>query len=112
MKQDSVKDNYPEMRSEPRKADHPYSSVEFYVEALKMFYHCKVRDASSNGLCILIRSDSKVLDHLKIGQQIQLKLYGNDVETVMESKSTEIRQITRQEDGRYRGHVLVGLSIH
>lgn len=111
MKPQAVQKDFNEMRSETRATTHQYSSVEFWVQDLNIFYHCKVRDTSQNGLCILIKEDSQVLDYLKIGQQIQLKLYQNGLNAGIESKSTEIRHITRQGEGRYSGHVLVGLRI-
>ncbi|MBU0991552.1 MAG: PilZ domain-containing protein [Proteobacteria bacterium] len=111
MKPNAAQNDFTEMRSETRNTTHQYSSVEFWVDELCIFYHCKVRDTSQNGLSILIKEDSQVLDHLKIGQQIQLKLYQNSLNAAIESRSTEVRHITRQGEGRYSGHVLVGLRI-
>ena len=111
MKTSSIQDDFVDLRSEPRRTAHHYASVEFWVEDLNIFYHCKVRDTSPSGLCILIKEDSQVLNYLKIGQQIQMKCYKSSIEKDIESKHTEVRHIIKQEEGRYKGHVLVGLHI-
>lgn len=100
-----------EMRSEERKPNPKYSSVEFFLKELSMGYHCKVRDISSKGMCIVVKEDSPVLDHLKVGDQLEMKYHFDRREAGVDLKDTQIKHITKHQDGKFKGHALIGLSI-
>ena len=55
--------------------------------------------------------NSAVLEKLNVGDVFDVKLYqGGDPRTA-KSGSAQVRHITRQSEGRYQGHYLVGLSV-
>ena len=101
----------PERRSETRATDSRYYSVQFTTEGLDSFYQFKLWNISAKGICILVNENSDVLNHLKVGDAIEMTYYLTNRQGAFENLKTEIKHITKNEDGRFRGHYLVGLSI-
>lgn len=104
-------DNQPERRSEHRSIDQRYYSVQFTTEGLGNFYQFKLWNVSPKGMCILVKEDSAVLEHLVVGDTIDMTYYLTDGSGESERLRTEIKHITRNDNGRFRGHCLVGLAI-
>ena len=100
-----------EKRGEHRSIVDQYYSVEFSVPDANFIYQFKIRDLSSNGICVVVRDDSHLLKHLKVGLMTNMKYYPTDSSSPTVHLKTGIRHITKQEQGRFKGHVLVGLSI-
>ncbi len=102
-------DNFVEKRSEPRTIIDRYYSVEFLIGDGSFVYQFKIWDISSKGICVVIREDSDVLRHLKVGDMVNMKYYMADSSKPGEYMKTEIRHITKDDKGRFKGHYLVGL---
>lgn len=100
-----------ESRSEPRTVPDQFDSVEFSISKQDPIFQFRVRDVSPLGIGILIKSGSKALDYLKVGQVIDMKYNPEDSHGSPDQMKTEIRHITFLEEGRYRGQFLVGLLI-
>ena len=100
-----------ERRTEQRSPADRYYSVQFTVAGLKPQYQFKTWNISEKGLCILIREDSEVLNHLRAGDVLQMTYYVNDPQGALENLRTRIQHITLNDSGRFKGHYLVGLSI-
>lgn len=111
MDTDRSNDAIPDRRSESRTADSRFYSVQFTTEGLDSVYQFKLWNISSKGLCILIKEDSEVLNHLSIGETIEMTYYVTDTPGAFEKLKTQIKHITKNENGRFKGHVLVGLAI-
>ena len=62
-------------------------------------------------MAILVRHDSEVLKHLRIGDILEMKYYTSDTSVPPEHLRTQIKHITKDEDGRFKDHSLVGLEI-
>ena len=103
--------NFEEKRSEPRTVIDQYYSVDFSIGNESFLYQFKIWDLSSRGICLLIKEDSPVLDHLKVGDIVKMKYYEADSSTPGEYLNTEIKHITKDEEGRFKGHYIVGISI-
>jgi len=71
----------------------------------------KVRDVSPSGMGILVNENSAVLEHLKINDVLEMKYNPNDSSNLPEYLKTEIRHITKLEEGKFKGHYLVGMLI-
>jgi hypothetical protein len=99
-----------ERRSEPRLTADQYSSVEFSTSKVEPNYQFKIRDVSSSGLCILVKDGSAVLNQLQVGDVMDMKYYQVKRSERPELIRTEIKHITRDDQGRYKGNYLVGLS--
>ena len=100
-----------ERRSEPRSIINRYYSVEFSLRGCAFVYQFKIWDISSKGMCVLVKEGSDLLNHLKVGDVVNLRYYPADSSQPNELLETEIKHITKDEQGRFKGVYLVGLSI-
>jgi hypothetical protein len=104
-------DEKPDKRFEKRQPPEQYYSVQFSLKTLAYIYQFKIWNTSLHGLCILVNEDSDVLSHMQVGDVIDMKYYVSEKPGTTEDFKTEVRHITKQEDGRFKGHCLVGLLI-
>jgi len=104
-------DEFMEKRSETRRVVDQYYSVEFSIGDEAFLYQFKIWDMSSKGMCLLIKEDSAVLKHLKVNDIVNMKYYKADSPKPGEYLKTQIRHITKDEEGRFKGHYKVGILI-
>jgi len=75
-------------------------------------YQLKAKDISENGIGVIVKPDSKFLNLIEIGQEMNVELL-----TPQESRhvqgvySARIAHITLLEEGRFKGHKLVALEL-
>jgi len=101
-----------ERRSEARSVAERYYSVQFTTKGLASYYQFKLWNISPKGMCILVKEDSNVLNHLKVDDTLDMTYYLNDTQGGgQEDLKTQIKHITKDENGRYQGHYMIGLSI-
>jgi hypothetical protein len=100
-----------ERRKEPRDKAETFYSVEIFIPAITKRYQFKLRNISENGLSILVKNDSLILDHLDIGDTLHMLYHPLRGAVRPEELNTRIRHVTKCESGRYHGHVIVGLQI-
>jgi hypothetical protein len=63
-------------------------------------------------LCIIIvKEGSAILNHLKVGDIMDMKIYQPKKAERPELIKTEIKHITKDDLGGYKGNYLVGLSV-
>ena len=98
-------------RAEPRSIDEQYSSVEFSLKDLTYLYQFKIWDTSQSGISILVKEGSEVLEHLQIGDVLDMKYYPKELSDEPVRLKTEIRHITGDVPERIKGHYMVGLSV-
>ena len=110
MSQDIPSGQPAERRSELRKNDEPMRNVELKLPSLPI-YLFKVKDTSQNGFCLLVKEDSNILDHIHVGQILNIRSYSKDKMEPSEIFLSEIKHITKKDNGPYTGHHLVGLMI-
>ena len=101
----------PDRRTESRETLEPFYSVELAIEGAYTRYQFKLRNISTKGLCIVVREDSAVLENLRVGNVFEVKLYQDSDPRAVRNASAQIRHVTRQTEGRYEGHCLVGLVL-
>ena len=104
-------DNIHERRSEPRSIIDRYYSVEFSLSGCSFVYQFKIWNISTKGICVLVKEGSDLLNYVKVGDVVNLRYYPTDSSRPSELLKTEIKHITRDEQGRLKGVYLVGLSI-
>ena len=100
-----------ERRSEPRKILDEYYSVEFSVSGVEMTYQFKIWNISTKGMCLLVRPDSDILTHLRVGETMQMKFYRDNASKPADVIRTTIHHITKDDTGKFRDHYLIGLSM-
>jgi hypothetical protein len=98
-------------RSEERTLVDRFFSVEFSQKGLNAIYQFKIWNISIKGICILVKEDSALMAHLKVGDVLDMKYYPTDESGPIQQSKTEITHITKDAEGRFKGHFLVGLSI-
>jgi len=111
MEHDATPSLRPERRSEPRTLLDRYYSVEFAFNKQGPVYQFKLRNVSSTGLCILVRENSAVMQQLQVGDILDMRYCSPENPIPTQPVKTRIRHITQDERGRFKDHLLVGLSI-
>ena len=106
-----MRDDHFEKRSESRSIIDRYYSVEFSIRDAAYVYQFKIWDISPKGMCVLVKEDSDLLNHLRVGDILDLKYYTTDSSKPTEYLKTEIKHITKDDTGRFKELYLVGLSI-
>ncbi len=88
-----------------------YFSVQFSINSMEPTYLFKLRSNPFNGLFIIVREDSAVLRHLKIGDIVNMRY--NTLESSNSTKplKTLIRDISQNPQRSFMEHFLVGLYI-
>jgi hypothetical protein len=104
-------DKLVERRSEPRIQVDKYYSVEFAIDGIDVAYQFKIWNIASSSMSVLIREDSAILPRLKVGDILNVKYYAKDSPYASEVLRTAIRHVTKNDEGRLKGHYLVGLEI-
>lgn len=95
--------------SESRNVLKKYFSVQFHLNGIDEAYLFKLRDIPLNGLCILVKEDSPVLNKLKIGDVLNMEY--NPPESSDSPKLLKTQVASKISYDRSTGHSLVGLSI-
>jgi hypothetical protein len=98
-------------RSEPRSIVDEYYSVEFSISGLEMNFQFKIWNVSTRGLCLLVRPESAILSHLRVGETIRMKFYRENASKPADFINTKIHHITQDDTGKFRGHYLIGLGV-
>ena len=109
MAKEDFKENHTERRSETRKTAGRFFGAEIKLIGVPI-HRFKFKDLSTNGACILIKEDSNMMNHLKAGQILNMRYYSpNNTDTP--TIRSEIKHITKAEQGRFKGHFLIGVFI-
>jgi len=111
MKECAVTNKLSERRSEHREQVHQYYSVEFSIDGLDLPYLFKIWNIASTYMCVLVKEDSNILPLLKVGDTLNMKYYSTGSVHPPEYLKTAIRHITRNDQGQFKRHYLVGLEI-
>jgi len=106
-----IDQNHIEKRSEPRYFIDKFYSVEFLINGLGCLYQCKLWNISKKGMCIIVKENSPVLQHYKVGDVLQMKYYEVENNSPTGYLKTQIRHISPDTTGKFKGHKLIGLLI-
>ena len=97
-----------ERRREARATELPNQRAEFKLTYVPV-YQLKVRDLSVKGAGIVVRADSNFLKMIQVGQELDVKMIpGTGASGYQRSR---VAHVTELKEGRYRGHLVVGLSF-
>ena len=98
-------------RSARTKRMYHFHSVEFSVRGIDVPYQFRIWDRSSACMHVLVNEYSDILPRLKVGDTLEMKYYSTNSVYRPECLKTAIRHITKNDQGRFKGHYLVGLEI-
>ena len=88
-----------------------YYSVEIPLEGLEFLHQFKIWNIDPGILCVVVKAESEILACLRVGDTIKMKYYILNPACPPKYLPTKIRHITREEQGRFKGHVVIGLDI-
>ena len=88
-----------------------YYSVEISLNGLEHLHQFKIWNIEPDSMCVLVKADSVILGSLKVGDKMVMRYYGMDTLSHPTDLETEIRHITKEDQGRFKGHCLIGLAI-
>lgn len=111
MRNNSVVNKRKQKRSKPRTTIDEFYRVEISKTGLDYAYHFKIWNISKHGICILVKDDSELLNHLKVGDILDLKYFKDAPAKQEKLLKTVIKHITKDDQGLFKGHYLVGLSM-
>lgn len=88
-----------------------YYSVEFSLPGHTLPYQFKIWYMGQKSMCLLVKEHSKIIKSIKVGDVLNMKYHSADALNCSKDIETEIRQIVKDDNGRFKGHFLVGLAI-
>jgi len=88
-----------------------YYSVEIPLDGLEFLHQFKIWNIDPGSLCVVVKEESEILARLSVGDTIKMKYYILNPAHPPKYLPTRIRHITREEQGRFKGHVVIGLDI-
>ena len=107
----SVFDNFMEQSSAAGVFVGRFYSVEFGVDGIKYPYQFKLWNGCSGASFVIVKENSKIIKRLHAGDVFNMKYQSLDSNSPSEFIDTEITDIIREDEGRFKGHYLVELSI-
>ena len=87
-----------------------FYSVEFGVDGIKYPYQFKLWSAYSGVSFVLVKENSKIIRKLRAGDVFNMKYHSINSNSPSELINTEITDIRREKNGRFKGHYLVELA--
>ncbi len=100
-----------EKRSENRKSIDQFYCVEIDLGSHLPIYQFKVRNISGHRACVLVKEDSSILKSLEIDQKLKMNYWSGENLGTTKTWHVQIKHITKQIHGSFKGHFIVGFSI-
>ena len=102
---------HPEERRKPRSTGLSKPMVEIKILGNPIF-QLKVRDISDEGVGVLVRPDSKLLNLIEIGHEVIVKLVlPRNYRGPSGNFRARVEHVSEIQEGRFKGHMIVGLSF-
>ena len=111
MEDAAIKTRPRELETHSSKDAEAYYSVEVTLKELSENYQFKLRCMGSSPMCFLVKENSRILRRVKVGDTLRMKYYSSNSGCHAEYLNTQIKDITKNDQGRFKGHCLVGLQI-
>ena len=87
-------------------------SVELNIDGVELPYQFKIWDLEHGSMCVLVNENSNLVPRLKVGVSLKAKYYYRGSATPSNYHTAEVSRIVKNDQGRLRGHYLVGLEVH
>ena len=81
------------------------------VKTLPIYQFKLYPHSNLNGAYVLIKDNSEILKHLNSGEKVDMFYYPKETDAPVEHFKTQILNITKKEQGPFKGHFKVALSI-
>jgi hypothetical protein len=110
MKIEQKVNSFKERRAKSRRTQLRNYRVEIKLVGAPI-YQFRVKDVTSDDAGILIKEDSKFLNMIEVGQIVDADFISPEGTDPTGNYRAEIRHITKPNEGKNKGHFLVGLKI-
>ena len=100
-----------ESKPEPHRqaVKNPYYSVEVSLNGLSRQF--KLRNMPSTFMSILVKEGSDILASLKSGDILNMRYYTLNSNYPSRDLDTKVKDITKNEQGKFKGHYMIALEI-
>jgi len=88
-----------------------FESVEVSFDGIECSHQFRIWNGEPCSMFVLVKHSSEIMHHFKVGEVLKMKYYTNDSGCRTKFMNTKIQQITKEEQGRFRGHYVVGLAL-
>ena len=111
MKYSSLASGLAEKDSESGMPADRFYSVEFSVDGVHFLHQFKIWNIADSSMSFLVKEGSEILERMKEGDVINMKYYSVNAFDAAKLMNTKIRNITRENQGKFRGHYFVKCAI-
>lgn len=88
-----------------------FYSVEIPLDGLEFLHQFKIWNIDPETLFVVVKEESEILPCLRVGDTIRMKYYIMNPASPPKYLPTKIKHITKEDQGRFKGHVVIGLDI-
>jgi hypothetical protein len=99
-----------EKRSAKRAVPIGFNRAEIKLTGIPL-YQFKLKDVSDNGASLLVKENSDMMTHLEVSQSLEIKVLSDSLADLNGYYKAKIKHITKIEEGRYKGHYMVGMRM-
>jgi hypothetical protein len=86
-------------------------SVEVAIDGIEHPHQFRIWNTEKAAMFVVVKQSSEILERLKVGDTMKMKYYTKDSFCPTKLMDTRIRHISREDQGRFKGHCLVGLAV-
>ncbi len=87
-----------------------FNSAELHLDSMQYLYEFKLIEIKQGSICGLVKEDSVLLGHISTGDVVPINYYTPDRSIPGYSVETRIKDINKEDSGRFSGHCLVSLE--
>lgn len=104
---DGCRDNWLDSNSQFEE----YYSVEIPLDGLDLLHQFRIWNIKPGTLFVVVKEESEILSRLRVGDTIEMKYYIMNPASPPKYLPTKIKHITKEDQGRFKGHIVIGLDI-
>ena len=86
-------------------------SVEVSIDGVEHPHQFRIWNTEQASMFVVVKQSSQILNRLKVGDTMKMTYHTKDTFCPTRTMATRIRHITREDEGRFRGHCLIGLAF-
>ena len=88
-----------------------FESVEVTFDGIECSHQFRIWNGEPCSMFVLVKHSSEIMNRFKVGEVLKMKYYTHDSGARVKMMDTKIQQIIKEENGRFRGHYVVGLAL-
>jgi hypothetical protein len=88
-----------------------FDSVEVAFDGIECSHQFRIWNGEPCSMFVLVKHSSEIVDRFKVGEVVKMKYYANDSDRHTKMMDTKIQQVIKEDEGRFRGHYVVGLAL-